>query len=224
MCVRDVSKLHDDEVLSRFNPAHILLATGMGHPTEGDGELHQTSERQLWNCGQSHPGVSHLPDFWKEKCSPLLPGSAKQPRFTNDQGQFWGCVCMVSGLKNYQNSLWQFCWILRFTRLGKMLDEMYVLVWQYVFQCYKSLNGFGPAYFSELLRDYTLSHALRFSSDTCVLKIQRYSCKTHGFCICSCFGPHIWNSLPQDLRHCSTLSSFKAKLKIFLFSQYFRPN
>ena len=30
------------------------------------------------------------------------------------------------------------------------------------------------------------------------------------------FGPHIWNSHPQDLRHCSTLSSFKAKLKTFL--------
>ena len=30
--------------------------------------------------------------------------------------------------------------------------------------------------------------------------------------------------LPQDLRHCSTLSSFKAKLKTFLFSQYFHPN
>ena len=28
----------------------------------------------------------------------------------------------------------------------------------------------------------------------------------------------------QDLRHCSTLSSFKAKLKTFLFSQYFHPN
>ena len=40
----------------------------------------------------------------------------------------------------------------------------------------------------------------------------------------SCFRPHIWNSLPQDLRHCSTLSSFKAKLKTFLFSQYFHPN
>ena len=34
----------------------------------------------------------------------------------------------------------------------------------------------------------------------------------------------IWNSLPQDLRHRSTLSSFKAKLKTFLFSQYFHPN
>ena len=129
MRVRDVSRLHEDEVLSHFNPADILHATGMGHPTEGDGELHQTSQRQLWSCGQLHPGVSHLPDFWKEEFSPLLPGSAKQPRFPNDQGQWvWGCMCMVSGLTNYQNSLWQFCWILRFTRLDKMLDEMYVLV------------------------------------------------------------------------------------------------
>ena len=38
------------------------------------------------------------------------------------------------------------------------------------------------------------------------------------------FSPHIWNSLQQDLRHCSTLSSFKAKLKTFIFSQYFHPN
>ena len=37
----------------------------------------------------------------------------------------------------------------------------------------------------------------------------------------SCFGPHIWNSLPQDLGRCSTLSSYKAKLKAFFFSQYF---
>ena len=40
----------------------------------------------------------------------------------------------------------------------------------------------------------------------------------------SCFGPHIRNWFPQDLRHCSTLSSFKAKLKTFLFSQYFHPS
>ena len=46
----------------------------------------------------------------------------------------------------------------------------------------------------------------------------------HGFCAFSCFGPHIWNSLPQDLGHYSTPSSFEAKLKTFLFSQYFHPN
>ena len=71
---------------------------------------------------------------------------------------------------------------------------------------------------------YTPSRTLRSSSDTRMLKIQQYRRKSHGFRAFSCFGPHIWNSLPQDLTHCSTLSSFKAKLETFLFSQYFHPN
>ena len=29
---------------------------------------------------------------------------------------------------------------------------------------------------------------------THMLEIQQYKCKTHGFCIFSCFGPHIWKS------------------------------
>ena len=80
------------------------------------------------------------------------------------------------------------------------------------------------AYLSELLHVYSPSRTLRSSSDTRMLEIQQYKHKTHGFHAFSCFGPHIWNSLPQDLRHCSTLSYFKAKLKTFLFSQYFHPN
>ena len=90
--------------------------------------------------------------------------------------------------------------------------------------CFSAINGSGPAYLSELLHVYTPSRTLRSSSDTRMLEIQQYKRKTHGFRTFSCFGPHIWNSLPQDLRHCSTLSSFKAKLKTFLFSQYFHPN
>ena len=90
--------------------------------------------------------------------------------------------------------------------------------------CFSAINGSGPAYLSELLHVYTPSRTLCSSSDTCMLEIQQYKRKTHGFCTFSCFGPHIWNSLPQDLRHCSTLSSFKAKLKTFLFSQYFHRN
>ena len=68
---------------------------------------------------------------------------------------------------------------------------------------------------------HSLIHAYMY---TRMLEIQQYKRKTHGFRTFSCFGPHIWNSLPQDLRHCLTLSSFKAKLKTFLFSQYFHPN
>ena len=90
--------------------------------------------------------------------------------------------------------------------------------------CFSAVSVSGPAFHSQLLHVCTLSHTLCSSSDTHMLEIQQYKCKTHGFHTFSCFGPHIWNSLPQDLRHCSTLSSFKAKLKTFLFSQYFHPN
>ena len=90
--------------------------------------------------------------------------------------------------------------------------------------CFSAINGSGPAYLSELLHVYTPSRTLHSSSDTRMLEIQQYRHKTRGFHTFSCFGPHIWNSLPQDLRHCSTLSSFKAKLKTFLFLQYFHPN
>ena len=85
-----------------------------------------------------------------------------------------------------------------------------------------AINGSDSAYFSELLHVCIPSSTLYSSSDTYVLKIQQHKHKTHGFHTFSCFGPHIWNSLTQDLRHCSTMSSFKAKLKTFLFSQYFQ--
>ena len=90
--------------------------------------------------------------------------------------------------------------------------------------CFSAINGFSPAYLSELLHVYTPSHTLRSSSDTRMLEIQQYKPKTHGYRTFFRFGPHIRNSPPQDLRHSSTLSSFKAKLKTFLFSQYFHPD
>ena len=75
--------------------------------------------------------------------------------------------------------------------------------------CFSAISGSGPAYLSELLHVYTPSRTLRSSSDTRMLEIQQYKRKTHGFRTFSCFGPHIWNSLPQDLRHCSTCHLLK---------------
>ena len=75
--------------------------------------------------------------------------------------------------------------------------------------CFSAINGSGPAYLSELLHVCTPSRTLHSSSDTRMLEIQQYKCKTHGFCTFSCFGPYIWNSLPQDLRHCSTCHLLK---------------
>ena len=60
------------------------------------------------------------------------------------------------------------------------------------------------------------ARSLHSSSDTCMIKfvkIQHFNRKTHGFRTFSHFGPHIWNNLPQDIRHSATLSSFKSQLK-----------
>ena len=80
---------------------------------------------------------------------------------------------------------------------------------------YNSIKSSAPSYLSELLQLYSPSRSLR-SSDTCILKLQRFNRKTHGFRSFFYFGPHIWNNLPQDIRHSNSLLSFKNKLKTFL--------
>ena len=71
--------------------------------------------------------------------------------------------------------------------------------------CFSAVNGSGPASLAELLHVYTPSRTLRSSSDTYMLKIQQYKHKTHGFRTFSCFRPHIWNSLPEDLKNTAQL-------------------
>ena len=83
--------------------------------------------------------------------------------------------------------------------------------------CYNATTGSAPSYLSELLLLYSPSCSLHSSSDTCMFKLQRFNRKPHGFHTFSHFGPpHIWNNLPQDIRHSATLFSFKSKLKTFL--------
>ena len=89
----------------------------------------------------------------------------------------------------------------------------------YVFQCYKWFWSCLPLWTAACLHSISYT-TLFFWHLHAGNPIQTQD----SWLLYFCFGPHIWNSLPQDLRHCSTLSSFKAKLKTFLFSQYFHPN
>ena len=123
-------------------------------------------------------------------------------------------VLLAPRHQHYTSLLEKLYWLPISERIKYMAD----------FMCFNAINGSGPAYLSELLHVYTPSRTLRSPSHTRMLKTRKCKRKKHGFLTFSCFGPHIWNSLPQYLRHCSTLSSFKVKLKIFLFSQYFRPS
>ena len=88
----------------------------------------------------------------------------------------------------------------------------------YMYFC--AINGSGLAYLSELLHVYIPSCTLCSSSDTCLLKIQQYKCKTHGIHTLLLWSPHLEFTPTRP----STLSCFKAILKTFLFSQYFHHN
>ena len=69
--------------------------------------------------------------------------------------------------------------------------------------CFNYITGSAASYLSELLHVYTPPRTLRSYSDSRILKkpTVAYKRKTHGFRSFSYFGPHTWNSLPQDLRH-----------------------
>ena len=83
--------------------------------------------------------------------------------------------------------------------------------------CFDAITGSGPACLSKLLHVYTPPRTLRSSSDTRMLKIQQYKRKIRGFRTLSCFGPHIWNSLPQKARF-ETFSHYLISIPSFCYS------
>ena len=164
-------------------------------------------------------------DVWKVKSLNVFHGKRNSWKFIVLINDYCNCLLMgtpksvIQPLQKIQNFAARLVHLAsRHHHSTPLLEKLHWLPiserikYKVACMCFSALNGSGPAYLSELLHIYTPSRTLRSSSDTCMLEIQQYKRKTQGFRTFSCFGPHIWNSLPQDLRHCSTLSSFKAKL------------
>jgi hypothetical protein len=87
--------------------------------------------------------------------------------------------------------------------------------------CYNIITDSAPAYLSDLVSLYTPSRSLRSSADNRLLQQGRFKRKTHGFRSFSFFAPQLWNSLPHNVRHSTSISSFKSNLKTHLFQQYY---
>lgn len=85
---------------------------------------------------------------------------------------------------------------------------------------FKALNGLSPSYLSDLLLSYEPTRTLR-SSGRGLLLIPKVRTKTHGEAAFCYYGPHLWNSLPEDLRTAESVDIFKNKLKTHLFSLAF---
>ena len=84
---------------------------------------------------------------------------------------------------------------------------------------YKVRSSSQPVYLSSLISDYVPIRSLR-STGTHILLTPRVKTAV-GSRAFSSSAPKVWNSLPADIRDCTTVLTFRRKLKTFNFNQAF---
>lgn len=75
-----------------------------------------------------------------------------------------------------------------------------------------ALHGLAPKYLLDLLQAYQTTRPLR-SSQTLLLKISKSRLKSKGDCAFCAASPHLWDSLPLDIRCSAILGIFKSRLR-----------
>ena len=87
--------------------------------------------------------------------------------------------------------------------------------------CYQSLNDLAPSYMSAMLsyRDAPSSRCTLRNDELQLLKEPTARLKTHGDRAFSVYAPKLWNTLPLNLRQCSSVDCFKDNLKTCLFKK-----
>ena len=83
---------------------------------------------------------------------------------------------------------------------------------------YKALHGMAPSYIKDLIVPYHPMRTLR-SQNAGLLVVPRISKSTVGGRAFSHQAPVLWNKLPAHVREADSVSTFKVRLKTFLFGQ-----
>ena len=115
-------------------------------------------------------------------------------------------ICGVRKSEHISPSLRSLHWL----PVSSRIDFKILLI---VFKC---LHDQAPNYLAELLMYYAPKRELRTRGYN-ILIVPRTKLKTYGDRAFSIAGPKLWNSLPDEIRCCQTLTSFKTKLKRYLF-------
>ena len=104
-----------------------------------------------------------------------------------------------SGFRDHTEPIFKQLHLLKFLDIFKFfsLVEMYKRVGKGMFRVSHSVNT----------RNRTVAHT----------SFHRLATTQQAF---SYIGPTLWNNLPLNLRHISTISSFKSRLKKYLIDQY----
>ena len=87
-------------------------------------------------------------------------------------------------------------------------------------QMYRVINGTAPLYIHSLFYQVRGHYRLR-SSDNYSFAIPRTRTRLSDRSV-SCAGPRWWNSLPKELECVQSESTFKKKLKTFLFNKHYQ--
>ena len=105
------------------------------------------------------------------------------------------------------------------------LPVQYRIKYKILLLTYKSIHGQGPSYIRDMLHPYVPCRTLRSSEQNLLIE-PHMRLKTIGDRAFSASAPRLWNKLPESLRSCAALDTFKGLLKTHLFkeavkSQYF---
>ena len=145
---------------------------------------------------------------------------------------YYGCkTSSIKRLQRIQNySARAICKIAKYDHISSVLKQLHWLPvkarieHKLLFLTFKAVHGQAPSYLSELIsRRPNLHPGLRSNHSLfpTVPKITSRADKSTADRAFSLSTPKLWNSLPEELRNCSSVETFKGKLKAFLFTKYF---
>ncbi len=77
-------------------------------------------------------------------------------------------------------------------------------------EVFKSLNNLNPNFMNKMLQVKGITYNLR---DSNILVQPKFNKITYGKKTFSYYGKHIWNSLPNNIKQCTSLDNFKTMLK-----------
>ena len=100
------------------------------------------------------------------------------------------------------------------------LRVMFRIRFKVLLMTYKCLNNLAPGYLACLVVPHCPGRPLRISTQ-CMLDLPDSRLKSYGDRSFSFAAPTEWNKLPLEIKLAPTVSSFKSKLKTYLFKKCF---
>ena len=86
---------------------------------------------------------------------------------------------------------------------------------------FKAMHELAPAYISDMLQAKEVSTRSLRSNAKNLLVVPRSHSVKYGDRNFRHVAPLLWNQLPEDMRHCDDLDTFKRSLKTLLFREAF---